>query len=146
MQLNVENHLAKTTTSFSTVNFTLDEGLKSTANMRKPSVNNMLWLNTKISIQTLSFGNSAYVGKKKLSAWQNLHEVMAFDLQGMCSLLSVIALESLYEDTSAMGSRYVKNLQELCFIFYLLRTLAIIKSLPGFMAEVISPLPPDRSS
>ena len=70
---------------------------------------------------------------------------MAFDLQGMCSLLSVIALESLYEDTSAMGSRYVKNLQELCFIFYLLRTLAI-KSLPGFMAEVISPLPPDRSS
>lgn len=71
---------------------------------------------------------------------------MAFDLQGMCSLLSVIALESLYEDTSAMGSRYVKDLQELCFIFYLLRTLAIIKSLPGFMAEVISPLPPDRSS
>ena len=64
MQLNVENHLAKTTASFSTINFTLDEGLKSTANMRKPSVNDLLWLNTKISIQTLSFENSTYVGKK----------------------------------------------------------------------------------
>lgn len=71
---------------------------------------------------------------------------MAFDLQGMCSLLSVKTLEGLYEETSTMGSRYVRNLQELCFIFHLLRTLAVIKSLPGFMVEVISPLPPDRSS
>lgn len=45
-----------------------------------------------------------------------------------------------------MSSRYVRNFQEWHFIFYLLRNLAIIKSLPDSVAEVNSPLPSGRSS
>ena len=145
MQLNVENHLAKTTTSFSTINFTLDEGLKSTANMRKPSVNNLLWLNTKISTQALSFGNSAYVEKKAFcmtkSTWGNGLWPSRSVLSAQCENTRGPLWGDIYH-----GFQVCEESSRAVFHISLLRTLAIIKSLPGFMAEVISPLPPDRSS
>lgn len=125
MQLNVENHLAKTTTSFSTINFTLDEGLKSTANMRKPSVNNLLWLNTKISTQALSFGNSAYVEKKAFcmtkSTWGNGLWPSRNVLSAQCENTRGPLWGDIYH-----GFQVCEESSGAVFHISLLRTLAII--------------------
>lgn len=121
--VNVENSLAKTTASFNTINSTLEKGFKSAANMRKASVNSLLWINKTFTIQ-VSFMKSANMEKpsaKDLSSFiiRIPDKVKnGFKPSGnVLSLFIVTGLDSFCEGPSAMSSRYVRSLQELHFIY-----------------------------